>query len=148
MKITPAYATTRAHRLYAEFSRARRAAHEAPLETSVKPPLSSRKDISPKPRIVTPSPERITTATASPISLLNKVDVDTTTLEKNIIPQPTFGTMQDTLGPSLKASSTLSQGVTLIKTVSSTPDGTLPKLNAENADRNDDLNFSITDITD
>ena len=150
---SPSYATTRAHRLFAEFSRARRAAHEAPAATPVKPQTPSKKIIFSKPRILTPSPERITTETASPVSLLNKVDVDTTTLEKNIIPKPSSATMQGSVRLSLKDSSTISQDAslqlnqTLIKTVSSTPDRdrTLPEANE---DKNDDLNFSITDITD
>ncbi|CAF4388220.1 unnamed protein product, partial [Rotaria magnacalcarata] len=67
------YGTTRAHRLYTEFARARRAAYELPVATPPKSPVSPRKESSSNGRILPPPPQLLNTGTLSHFSLLNKV---------------------------------------------------------------------------
>ena len=148
------YGTTRAHRLYAEFARARRAASEPqPIAAANKPQVTPRKEMPSSGRVQPPSPQPLNTGTLSHFSLLNKVDVDTATLERNSLPQPTSEQTQQITDADQRSSSTTSQDVTLelsqsSSSSSSTPEPTLPdREHQSNQDRNE-LAFSITDVTD
>ncbi|CAF0808436.1 unnamed protein product [Adineta steineri] len=158
------YGTTRAHRLYAEYSRARRAANQPQPTASSKPQITPRKESSSsKGRIISPSPQLINTGTLSNFSLLNKVDIDTATIEKNSLQQISSEQTQQNTGPSTKSSSTTSQDVTLelnqhLSTTSSTspssssstttPEPTLPEHHHQPNNERNELGFSITDVTD
>lgn len=138
-----------------EHSRARRAAFEPQPVPSSKSQTPSKKEtvsssrIPPTPPPPPPIPNR-TTISQSP--LLSKVDVDTVTIEKNTIQRPSLQIISDNIDTIIKSPSTTSQDVTLklnqtlTKTILSTPSSTIPK--HEQDERKDDLNFSITDITD
>jgi hypothetical protein len=141
--------------LYAEYSRARRAAFEHQAETSSKPQVSPRKESSSHARIPPSSPQLLNTGTLSHFSLLNKVDIDSATIERNSMQQPSSDQMQQRTGPSIKSSSTTSQDVSFelnqpsssSSSSSSTPSPTIPAHDQPNNERNE-LGFSITDVTD
>lgn len=103
------------------------------------------------------SPQLLNTGTLSHFSLLNKVDIDSATIERNSVTQSSIQPKQNT-GPTTKSSSTTSQDVSFelhrssSKTSSSsssstTPEPTIPALDQPDTGRND-LGFSITDVTD
>jgi len=136
------YRTTRAHRLMTELSRARRAGIKPP-------PANSQKEST--------SPLSKAKAT-SPSSLLGKVDVDTLTMEKNSFLRRSLDVIPEHADTIAVSESTTSQDVTLklnqtlTKASSSTSTFILTE-HRENESkskdlRKDDLNFSITDITD
>ncbi len=150
------YGTTRAHRLYAEFSRARRAANEPQPIILPKPQVPPRKESSSNGRILPSSPQLLNTGTLSHFSLLNKVDIDSATIERNSLPQPSSEQNQQNTGPGMKSSSTTSQDVSFELNRSSTksspsssptPEPTIPEHDRPNNERNE-LGFSITDVTD
>ena len=104
------------------------------------------------------SPQLLNTGTLSHFSLLNKVDIDTVTIERNSVQQSSTEPKQQNTGPGTKSSSTTSQDVSFelhrssSKTPSSsssstTPEPTIPGLDQPDTGRND-LGFSITDVTD
>jgi hypothetical protein len=134
----------------AEFSRTRRVALEPQTASSPKSQTSSKKETVSNSRIPSSSPQIPNIGTVSNSPLLNKVDVDTFTVEKNSIQQPSLEIIPENIGPTIKSPATTSQDVTLklnqtlTKTVSSIPSLPMPRHNQEN----DDLNFSITDVTD
>lgn len=133
-----------------EHSRARLAALGPQTATPPKSQSSLKKEpISPS-RIIRLSPQIPIIGSNSPSSLLNKVDVDTVTVEKNSIQRPSLQIIPENIDTTIKSVSTTSQDVTLklnqtlTKTVLSVPSSTISKHDQEK----DDLNFSITDITD
>jgi len=138
----------------AEFSRARRAGLEPQTASSPKSQTSSKKETVSNSRIPPSSPQIPNTSTVSHSSLLNKVDVDTTIAEKNSIQRPSLEIIPENTGPATKLASTTSQDVSLklnqtfTKTTSSIPTVMMPQHNRDDNEKNDDLNFSITDITD
>ena len=133
-----------------ELSRARRGilkpqtANSPKSQTPVKKESTSNKGISPSP------PQIVNTATISHSSLLNKVDVDTPTADKQNVKRPSLGVISENASLTIKSASTTSQDVTLklnqtlTMPVSSTPKPVIPQQDQEN----DDLNFSISDVTD
>ncbi len=150
------YGTTRSHRLYAEFAKARRAANESQATAASKAQVSPRKESSSNARIPPVSPQLINTGTLSHFSLLNKVDIDSATIERNSLLQPPSSEQnQQTTGPGMKSSSTTSQDVsfelnrssTTSSSSSSTPEPTIQEHNRPNSEKNE-LGFSITDVTD
>ncbi len=150
------YGTTRAHRLYTEFARARRAAYESQATAASKSQVSPRKESSSNGRIPSLSPQLLNTGTLSHFSLLNKVDIDSATIERNSLPQPSSEQNQQNTGPGMKSSSTTSQDVSFELNRSSTksspsssptPEPTIPEHDRPNNERNE-LGFSITDVTD
>ncbi|CAF2513510.1 unnamed protein product [Rotaria sp. Silwood2] len=149
------YGTTRSHRLYAEFSRARRAAYEVQTTTPPKSPISPRKESSSNGRILPPSPQLLNTGTLSHFSLLNKVDIDSATIDRNSMQQSSLEQMQQKSGPTMKSSSTTSQDASKELSQSSTPSSsspptmepTMPERDRQDSEKND-LGFSITDVTD
>ena len=154
-KPTLSYGTTRAHRLMAEFSRARRTALEPQAASSPKSQASPKKETVSNSRTLPSSPQIPNIGTVSHSSLLNKVDVDTTTIGKNSIQRRSSEIIPENTGPTIKSVSTTSQDVTLkfnqtlTKTTFSTPPTpTIPQHNQGNDEIKEDLNFSITDITD
>ena len=155
-KPSPSYGTTRAHRLYAEFARARRAARESPATSTSKPQVSPRKESQTNGRIPPTSPQLLNTGTLSHFSLLNKVDIDSATIERNSLQQRSSDQLQENTSSNVKSSSTTSQDVsfelnrppsTSSTSSSPTPEPTLPDHNQPNNERNE-LGFSITDVTD
>ncbi|CAF3248905.1 unnamed protein product [Rotaria sp. Silwood2] len=154
-KPPPSYGTTRAHRLMAELSRARRAGLQPQAASSPKSQTSPKKEPISNSHTPSSSPQIMNTATISRLSLLNKVDVDTPTVQKTNIQRASLEITPENKGPIQKSPSTTSQDVTLklnqtiTKITFSTPESTvIPQHNQENDQRNDDLAFSITDITD
>ncbi|CAF1227022.1 unnamed protein product [Rotaria sordida] len=154
-KPPPSYGTTRAHRLMIEFSRARRAGFQPQATNSPKSQASSRKEPISNSHTFSSSPQILNTGVVSRLSLLNKVDVDTPTIQKNNIQRPSLEITPENIGPIQKSPLTTSQDVslklnqTITKITFSTPEPTtIPQSNQENDERNDDLVFSITDITD
>jgi hypothetical protein len=149
------YGTTRSHRLYAEFARGRRAAQESQTATSPKSQVSPRKASSPNGHHILPlSPQLLNTGTLSHFSLLNKVDIDSATIDRNSMQQRSSEPIQENTDSNLKTSSTTSQDVTLqlnrsssSSSSSTTPEPTMPEHDRPNNERND-LAFSITDVTD
>ncbi len=153
------YGTTRAHRLYAEFSRARRAANEPQPIILPKPQVPPRKESSSNGRILPSSPQLLNTGTLSHFSLLNKVDIDSATIERNSAQQLSSEQIQQNTGQTIQSSSTTSQDVTLelnqplsgssssSSSSSTTPSPTILKHDQPDNERND-LGFSITDVTD
>jgi len=140
--------------LYTEFARARRAAYESEMATASKSQVSPRKELSSNSRIPSLSPQLLNTGTLSHFSLLNKVDIDTATIERNSLQQPSSEQIQQNTGPTVKSSSTTSQDVSFelnrsssTSSSSSTPEPTRPEHDRPNNERND-LGFSITDVTD
>ncbi len=142
--------------MYAEFSRARRAAYESQVTTPSKSQISPRKESSSNGRILPSSPQLLNTGTLSHLSLLNKVDIDSATIEKISLQQPSSEQIQQNTGPNMKSSSTTSQDVsfelnrsssTSSSSSSPTPEPTIPEHGRPNNERND-LGFSITDVTD
>lgn len=91
---------------------------------------------------------------------MNKVDIDSATIDKNSLQQGSLEPRQDNTLTNIKSSSTTSQDVTLelnrhssdsssSSTISSpTPEPTLPEHVLLNQDDRNDLGFSITDVTD
>ena len=150
-KPAPSYGTTRAHRLRAEFSRARRVGFEPKAASSPKSQTSPEKESAPNTRIPPSSPQILNTATVSHSALLNKVDVDITTAAKNTIQRSLLEKTPENIGRTMKSASTTGQDVTLklnqtfTTTTSSNSESPIPQQNDE---RKDDLAFSITDITD
>ncbi|CAF1188202.1 unnamed protein product [Adineta ricciae] len=160
------YGTTRAHRLYAEYARARRATNEAQTGASPKAPVTSPKEPAVNGRIPPASPQLINTGTLSHLSLLNKVDIDTVTIERNSIPQGTSEQIQQDTIPGTKSSSTTSQDVSFelsqttesstttssstspTPTTTPTPKPRSPVRHSQQNDEKNDLGFSITDVTD
>jgi hypothetical protein len=139
----------------AEFSRTRRAAFEPKTANSPKTETPPKKEsISNNRTPSLSSPQIRNTGTVSHSPLLNKVDVDTVTVEKNSIQRPSLGIIPEKTGSTIKSVSTTSQDVTLklnqtiTKTITSTPTRIIPPHNEENNQRDDDLNFSISDVTD
>jgi len=138
----------------AEFSRTRRVALEPQTASSPKSQTSSKKETVSNSRIPSSSPQIPNIGTVSNSPLLNKVDVDTTPIGKNSIQRRSSEIIPENTGPTIKSVSTTSQDVTLklnqtlMKTTWSTPTPTKPQHNQENDEKKDDLNFSITDITD
>jgi hypothetical protein len=138
----------------AEFSRARRAALEPQPASSPKSQTSPKKETVSNSRTLPSSPQIPNIGTVSHSSLLNKVDVDTTTIGKNSIQRRSSEIIPENPGLTIKSVSTTSQDVTLklnqtvMKTTFSTPTVTIPQHNQEDDERKEDLNFSITDITD
>ena len=153
------YGTTRAHRLYAEYARARRAAQEPQAATSPKSQRSPRKESPSNGRIPPVSPQLINTGTLSHFSLLNKVDMDTATMEKNGVPHTSSERGDENTSTNVKTSSTTSQDVTLelnrrsssasssSSSSSPTPSPTMPD-HVRMDNQNNELGFSITDVTD
>lgn len=140
-----------------EFSRARRAALQPQTTDSPKAEKFPRKEPILTDRIpFLSSPPIFNAGTVSHLSLLNKVDFDTpTTAEKNSTQRPSLEIKSDCAGSILKSSSlTTSQDITLklnqtaTKVTFSTPDPTIRQHDKEKAEKNDDLAFSITDVTD
>jgi hypothetical protein len=139
----------------AEFSRARRAAFEPKTANSPKTETPPKKESISNNRTPSLSPQIRNTGAVSHSSLLNKVDVDTVTAEKNSIQRPSLGIVPENAGSTVKSTSTTSHDVTLklnqtiTKTIYSTPTRAIPPHNQENDERDDDdLNFSISDVTD
>ncbi|CAF3424662.1 unnamed protein product [Rotaria sp. Silwood1] len=154
-KPPPSYGTTRAHRLMAELSRARRAGIQPQKASSPKSQTSPKIESASNSRTPSSSPQILNTGTVSRLSLLNKVDVDTPTIQKTNIQRTSLEVTPENTGPIQKSPLTTSQDVTLklnqtiTKITFSTPESTtMPQHNQENDQRNDDLTFSITDITD
>ncbi|CAF4669507.1 unnamed protein product [Rotaria sp. Silwood1] len=154
-KPPPSYGTTRAHRLMAEFSRARHAGIQPQKASSPKSQTSPKIESASNSRTPSSSPQILNTGTVSRLSLLNKVDVDTPTIQKTNIQRTSLEVTPENTGPIQKSPLTTSQDVTLklnqtiTKITFSTPESTtMPQHNQENDQRNDDLTFSITDITD
>ncbi len=140
--------------MYTEFARARRAAYESEVATASKSQVSPRKELSSNSRIPSLSPQLLNTGTLSHFSLLNKVDIDTATIERNSLQPPSSEQIQQNTGPTVKSSSTTSQDVSFelnrsssTSSSSSTPEPTRPEHDRLNNERND-LGFSITDVTD
>ena len=158
-KPPPSYGTTRAHRLYAEFARARRVAQENPPPKSPRSQRSPRKESPPNQRQPPSSPQLLNTGTLSHFSLLNKVDIDSATIERNSIPQGSGELPLENLTSNMKTSSTTSQDVTLelnrpsssasssSSSSSVTPKPTLPD-NHPIHDMRDDPENSMTNVTD
>jgi hypothetical protein len=138
----------------AEFSQARRAALEPQTAGSPKSQTPPKKEPISNSRIPSSSPQMPSPGTASRSSLLNKVDVDTTTGGRSSVQRPSLGIIPENTRATMKSESTTSQDVTLklnqtlTKTIFSTPTRSIPQYKQENDEREDDLNFSITDITD
>jgi len=134
----------------AEFSRARRAAFEPKTASSPKSQISPGKESASNTRITPSSPQILNTGTVSHSALLNKVDVDTATVEKNTTQRPSLEKTPENTGRTMKSVSPTSQDMTLklnqtlTKTTSSYSESINPRQNQEK----DDLAFSITDITD
>ena len=130
----------------AEYSRKRREEFESRPKTPVHlaPRQSPRKESAPAARM----------SSASPVLLLTKVDIDSTAAEKIPTLQPSLDTLPANTISSMKLASTISQDTpmklnqTIVKTFSSTPEKDLPESNQELDEKRQDLNFSITDITD
>ena len=154
------YGTTRAHRLYTEFAKARRVASESQAAAASKPQVSPRKEPPPSSngRIPSISPQLINTGTLSHFSLLNKVDIDSATIERNSLPQRSSEQNQTNTGAGMKSSSTTSQDVSFELNQSSTksstsssssptPEPTIQEHNRPSNEQNE-LGFSITDVTD
>ncbi|CAF1125683.1 unnamed protein product [Rotaria sordida] len=153
------YGTTRAHRLYTEFSRARRAAYESQTDTRSKSPISPRKELTSNDRILPPSPQLLNTGTLSHFSLLNKVDIDSATIDRNSMQPSSLEKIQEKPDPTMKSSSTTSQDASkeLSRSSSSSSSSppspspssepTISQRKQENNEKND-LGFSITDVTD
>ncbi len=141
--------------MYTEFARARRAAYESQATTPPKSQVSPRKESSSNGRIPPLSPQLLNTGTLSHFSLLNKVDIDSATIERNSLQPPSSEQNQQNTGPSMKSSSTTSQDVSFelnrstptSSSPSPTPQPTIPEHDRPNNERND-LGFSITDVTD
>jgi hypothetical protein len=137
-----------------EFSRARRAAFEPQVVNSPKSQVTPRKEPAFNVRVSPPSPQIRNTGAVSQLSLLNRVDVDSTIVEKNKTQRSTLEKTPENTGQTVKSGSTTSQDVTLklnqtiTKTTTSTPIPKIPEYNQENDERKDDLDFSISDITD
>ena len=141
--------------MYTEFSRARRAAYD--LQTAApttKSPVSPRKESPSNGQVLPLSPQLLNTGTLSNLSLLNKVDIDTVTIEKNSIQQ---SSSEQNIAPATKSSSTTSQDVSkgLKQSSSSSSSSSLsltyepiiPENNYPNIEKTD-LGYSITDVTD
>ncbi|CAF1244496.1 unnamed protein product [Rotaria magnacalcarata] len=149
------YGTTRAHRLMAEYSRARLTTVQSQTVSSPKSQVSPKKE--PIYNNRTPSlssPQLVNTGTLSRSSLLNRVDVDTPTTQKNSMQRPSLEVTPENTGPTLKTAASTSQDAslklnqTITKIRFSTPESTTSQHDNVNDERNDDLAFSITDITD
>ncbi|CAF4032551.1 unnamed protein product, partial [Rotaria magnacalcarata] len=143
------YGTTRAHRLYTEFARARRAAYELPVAPPPKSPVSPRKESSSNGRILPPPPQLLNTGTLSHFSLLNKVDIDSATIDRNSMQKSSSSDqLQPKTGSSVKSSSTTSYDASKeLNQSSSSSESTPSEQDHLNNDKND-LAFSITDVTD
>jgi hypothetical protein len=134
-----------------EFSQARRAAFEPQTTSSPKSQTTPRQNPVSNNRISPPSPQIRNTGRISQLSLLNKVDVDSTIAEKNKVQGSSLEKTQIDTTPTIKSASTTSQDVTLklnqtiTKTVTSTPE---PKIPQNDQLFDDDLTFSISDVTD
>jgi hypothetical protein len=121
---------------------------------SPKSQTSPRKEPISTDRILSSSLRIVNTAPVSRLSLLNKVDVDTPSAEKNSSQRPSIETTSENTGRNIKSSSKTSQDDTLklnqtvTRSVSSTPEPIPFQRDQENDERKDDLAFSITDITD
>ena len=138
-----------------EFSRARRTGTEPkPVGSPKAQPLSKKESTSPVRTPSLSSPQIRNLGNTSHSSLLNKVDVDTPTVEKNSVQRTSLRAIPENIASSVKSVSTTSQDVsfklnqTITKTVTSTPTRAMAPRNKENDDRDDDLNFSISDVTD
>ncbi|CAM4877288.1 unnamed protein product [Rotaria socialis] len=149
------YGTTRAHRLMAEYSRARLTTVQSQTVSSPKFQVSAKQE--PISNSRTPSlssPQLVNTGTFSRLSLLNRVDVDTPTTQKNTMQRPSLEVTPENTGPTLKTATSTSQDAslklnqTITKIRFSTPESTTSQHDKVNDERNDDLAFSITDITD
>lgn len=129
------YNSNRAHRLLTEFSRSRRSTFHSPDVPRKQTPQSSKHE------------KRET-------SLLGKVDIDTTALEKSPVPGISVETVPITEISSIKLSSTFSIETQVSSRqmidlpVASTPDQIMIRSSEEPRDKHEELNFSITDITD
>ena len=146
--------------MYTEFSRARRAAQDTSATKSPRSQKSPRRESPKNDRIPPLSPQLLNTGTLSHFSLLNKVDIDSATIDKNSLQQGSLEPRQDNTLTNIKSSSTTSQDVTLelnrhssdsssSSTISSpTPEPTLPEHVLLNQDDRNDLGISITDVTD
>jgi hypothetical protein len=138
-----------------EFSRARRAAFQPQATSSPKPQVvTAKKEATPIIRTAPSTPQMFNTGTFSQGSLLNKVEIDTTMMGKSAPPLSPIEKTVENLHRTLKSLSTTSQDVTLkmnqtlLKTISSDANLKTPEQREDNDERNDDLAFSITDITD
>ena len=95
-------------------------------------PLQEKNPVSNN-RISPSSPQIRNTGTISQLSLLNKVDMDSTIAEKNSVQRSSSEKYTDDTSPTIKSASTTSQDVTLklnqtiTKTVTSTPEPTIPQ---------------------
>ncbi|CAF3730715.1 unnamed protein product [Adineta steineri] len=156
-KPPPSYNTTRAHRLMAEFSRARRGGFQPQITSSPKSQISPKKEPISKIRIPPSTPQNINTGTISHLSLLNKVEIDTASIGKNTTEISSIEKTPENIGRTMKSPTTIttSQEVSLklnqtsIKTAASDDsDLSISQRKQENGERKDDLAFSISDITD
>lgn len=126
------------------------------MTTPPKPQVTPRKESLTNGRILPPSPQLLNTGTLSHFSLLNKVDIDSATIDRNSLQQLSSDQIQQNTGPNTKTSSTTSQDVSFelnrassssSSSSSTTPEPTRPEHNPSNNERNE-LGFSITDVTD
>lgn len=134
----------------AELSRARRGILKPSPTHPPKSQTPPKKPPTPKTRFSPSPPQIINTTTVSQSSLLNKVDVDTPTVDKQNNKRPSLGVISENTSLTIESVSTTSKDVTLklnrtlTMPVSSTPKPIIRQQNQEN----DDLNFSISDVTD
>lgn len=108
-------------------------------------------------RTIPLSPQLLNTGTLSHFSLLNKVDIDNTTLERNAKPESSLEKMQQNTGPTLISSSTTSHDATVELNQTSSPssssspsvsESTTPDYGRIILNNQNDLIFSISDVTD
>lgn len=133
--------------MYAEFARARRAAHESPPPASTKSPRSPRKEPPTNIRLPPSSPQLLNTGTLSHFSLLNKVDIDTATIDKNSLQPNTSSNVKTSSTTSQDVSFELNRQTSSSSSSSPTPEPTLPDHIEQNPEQNE-LGFSITNVTD
>lgn len=139
----------------AEFSRARRAGLQPKPIASPKSEATAKKEIVSTSRTPSSSsPQIFNTGTFSRLSLLNRVEVETPTIQKTSTQKASLEATPENTVSILKSQSLTSQDAslklnqTITKVRFPTPESTIFQQEQEYEQRNDDLAFSITDITD